>query len=356
LSKNQHKMYLAPLNVDRFFKKVFSDVNIAKHFLEDFLDTKIETIELLTNRHKITDDATAVEFDFRCKINGQYTIVDMQQWYKTDVVKRFYLYHSLNTALQVRDIPEKTVAVGTSQKRDTPDYHYIEPVITLIWMAHDSMGFKDDFVTYILTPEVLSEFVKDTPIWQVENFAGLIEKREQVLVVMNNQSRQLDFLGKNKLIYAFQKNITVNKKYEKYVKWFEFAEKTSKKDNVEADFTEFEKYGVFIEIMKRINKTELKSEDFQYIEDYEKFQKQFEQHEQTIRKVALEEGEQKGVEKGIGIGIEIGIEKGIEKGDFNRKLIIAEKALKRGMSIEEVAEFVELPKEVVKALVEKLKN
>jgi flagellar biosynthesis/type III secretory pathway protein FliH len=31
-------MYLAPLNYDRFFKKVFSDISIAKRFLEDFFD------------------------------------------------------------------------------------------------------------------------------------------------------------------------------------------------------------------------------------------------------------------------------------------------------------------------------
>ena len=62
-------MYLVPLNYDRYFKKVFSDLNIAKRFLEDFFEVSIETIELLTIHHKITDDAVAVEFDFRCKID-----------------------------------------------------------------------------------------------------------------------------------------------------------------------------------------------------------------------------------------------------------------------------------------------
>ncbi len=50
-------MYLAPLNYDRYFKKVFGDVKIAKRFLEDFFDVTIESIELLTNEHKITDAA-----------------------------------------------------------------------------------------------------------------------------------------------------------------------------------------------------------------------------------------------------------------------------------------------------------
>jgi len=30
-------MYLAPLNYDRFFRKIFKDDAIAKAFLEDFL-------------------------------------------------------------------------------------------------------------------------------------------------------------------------------------------------------------------------------------------------------------------------------------------------------------------------------
>ena len=38
-------MYLALLNYDGFFKKVFSDLGIVKCFLEDFLDIKIESIE-----------------------------------------------------------------------------------------------------------------------------------------------------------------------------------------------------------------------------------------------------------------------------------------------------------------------
>ena len=63
-------MYLAPLNYDRFFKKVFSHTHIAKAFLEDFLDVRITEITLLENAKYLTDDAARVEVDFRCKING----------------------------------------------------------------------------------------------------------------------------------------------------------------------------------------------------------------------------------------------------------------------------------------------
>ncbi|MGE5340586.1 MAG: hypothetical protein ACM3SY_03810, partial [Candidatus Omnitrophota bacterium] len=84
-------MFLAPLNYDRYFKKCFSDPDIAKKFLEDFLEETIEEFEMLNGQHRITDDATLVEFDYRCKIKGAYVIIDMQQWYKRDIGQRFYL-------------------------------------------------------------------------------------------------------------------------------------------------------------------------------------------------------------------------------------------------------------------------
>ena len=92
-------MYLAPLNYNRFFERVFRETQIAKHFLEDFLNVEITSIEQLPRKHQITDDAALVEFDYRCKINDEFVIFDMQQWYKGDVVKRFYLYFCNNTSL-----------------------------------------------------------------------------------------------------------------------------------------------------------------------------------------------------------------------------------------------------------------
>ena len=59
-TKYYYIMYLAPLNYDRFFRKVFKDSLIAKRFLEDFLDVEIETIEKLDEKHRVTDDAAVV--------------------------------------------------------------------------------------------------------------------------------------------------------------------------------------------------------------------------------------------------------------------------------------------------------
>ncbi len=74
-------MYLAPLNYDRYFKKVFSDDKICQRFLEDFLNVTITSLEKLPEKQRVTDDARLVEFDYRCQIDNAYVIIDMQQWY-----------------------------------------------------------------------------------------------------------------------------------------------------------------------------------------------------------------------------------------------------------------------------------
>ena len=295
-------MYLAPLNYDRYFRKVFSDLGIAKRFLEDFFDTDIESIESLSLKHKVTDAAAGVEFDFRCKMGGQTVIIDMQQWWKRDIVKRFYLYHTLNTALQLETLPEKSIDLSDNKRKDIKDYDQIVPVITLIWMADDMMDYKEDFVSFTMTPEIVSDFIRDKTLWHDRNVIDLLEKREQLLSVLNNKTRQLDFLQKNKLIYAFQKNIVRNKKFKKYFRWFELAELSRDKDNTQEDFDKYMDDPALAEVIRRISKEFLRTEDYEYIEDYEKFTIQVKRFEKVIR------------EEGIDIGIDIGIEKGIELG------------------------------------------
>ena len=97
-------MYVASLNIDLFFKKVFSDPELARSFLQDFLGVIITELVILGIEHKLSDDAVIVKFDYRCKINGQYVIIEMQQKYKKDVIKRFYLYHCLGTGLQLETL------------------------------------------------------------------------------------------------------------------------------------------------------------------------------------------------------------------------------------------------------------
>lgn len=302
-------MYLAPLNYDRYFKKVFSDTRIAKRFLEDFFDFTIDELEVLPTKHKITDNAAAVEFDFRCKIRDNYIIIDMQQWFKTDVVKRFYMYHSMNTVLQLESMPDKSIDLADNKKRDIKDYNNLIPVITLIWLADDNLNFSQDFVSYTMTSETVNEFIRNKNLWKKENILELIAEREQCLETINNRTKKLDFLQKNKLIYAFQPNIVKNKKYSKYLPWFELAEKTRNKLNEKGWFDEYLKDEIFTEIIKRISTESFAQSDWDYITNYEKFAEQVKRFEQAF----IDEG----IEKGIDIGKKEGINLGIEKTAIN---------------------------------------
>jgi hypothetical protein len=309
-------MYLAPLNYDRYFKKVFSDTKIAKRFLEDFFDFTIDELEVLPTKHKITDNATAVEFDFRCKIQDKHIIIDMQQWFKPDIVKRFYMYHSMNTVLQLEKMPDKSIPLEENKKKEIKDYDRLIPVITLIWLADDNLNFTEDFVSYTMTSETVNDFIRNKNLWKKDNILELITEREKCLATIDNKTKKLDFLQKNKLIYAFQPNIVKNKKYSKYLPWFELAEKTKNKLNEKGWFDEYLKDEIFTEIIKRINTESFDQSDWEYIDNYSKFEEQVKRFE----KVFIDEGYEKGMEKGMDIGLEKSAINCIIKG-FNNETI-----------------------------------
>ena len=240
--------------------------------MEDFFDVEIAELELLPTKHKITDDATAVEFDFRCKIGDNFVIIDMQQWFKTDIVKRFYMYHSMNTVLLLEKMPDKSIDLEENRKREIKDYDKLIPVITLIWLADDDLNFKDDFVSYIMTGEIVNDFIK-------------------------------------------------NKKYSKYLKWFELAEKTRNRLNEKGWFDEYLKDEIFVEIIKRINTESFEQVEWEYINDYEEFREKGKRFEQVI----FEEGKELGIEQGIEIGI------------YRKTIDTATKGIELGLSNEVVS-------------------
>jgi len=293
-------MYLAPLNYDRFFKKVFSDPDIAQKFLEDFLDTEIESLTILKEKHKITDDATFVEFDFRCKIKGAYIIIDMQQWYKSDVAQRFYLYHALNTGLQLETLPKRKILLDASAKqiKKVKDYRLLEPVYTIIWMVDDTLKFNEDYVSFKMTPEIVVDFVQNEKLWNKKNIQILMQERANILKVLSNKAKDIDFFSKNRLVFLFQKNIVKNNKIDKYVRWFEFAEKTKNLENTKTDFEKFQGDPLFDEVIRRLNKSILTDADIEYIkqekESWEEVKRYDMEHYEEGKKEGLKEGEIKG--------------------------------------------------------------
>ena len=344
-------MYLAPLNFDRFFKKVFSDSAIAKGFLEDFLDIRITDIQRLKEGHRVTDDAAVVEFDYRCRINdGRHFIIDMQQWYKTDVIERFYVYHALNTALQLEHLPLKnlwrtttelkesnattasegptipadpnTPKTGTGDKPETDredtenfviekdrkikktarDYKQIDPVFTIIWMVDDCLGFEDDYVSSAMSPKVVVDFVQNKELWIDPDLLEIIAEREKILKTLNNKSKGFDFLSKNELVFAFQPNIVKNASLsgskKKYTKWFEFAKKTRDKENKASDFDKFRGSYVFDEMIRRLIVQNLPQEDVDYIATEDENEIRFKRFEDGIREEGRVEGRDEGRKEG----------------------------------------------------------
>ncbi len=276
-------MYLAPLNYDRYFKKVFQETEIAKRFLEDFFDITIESIELLTHKHKITDDAVAVEFDFRCKVKGHHIIIDMQQWFKPDIVNRFYVYHALNSALQLEEMPNKNIFINEEVTKETKDYINLQPVITLIWMVDDTLNFTEDFVAYNMSPEIVTDFITNEKLWLEKDIQKLISERETAIKQLKNDTKNLSFLQKNRLVWAFQRNIVKNEKYSKYKPWFDLAEKTRNKMNTKTDFLQFEQDKIFAKIIRRICKDVLTEDDVKYIENHDKFWDGVKRYEDGIK-------------------------------------------------------------------------
>ncbi len=302
-------MYLAPLNYDRFFKKVFSNLDIARRFLEDFLDIKIEKLEFLPNKYSVTNDAQTVEFDFHCKTKSEQFIIEMQQWYKHDIVQHFYVYHALGVAFQLEDIKEKLIPLSDGNIKKIKDYSELLPTITIIWMVQATYYFTDDYIVYILTPEYIKTFLKDSEEWIKGNYQLILEKRKNMSNLIINAKDDIDFLKKNKLIYAFQKNIVKNGKLSKYYNWFEFAQKTLNKVSDRFEYDKYRKDKIFCEMIRRLETSLAEDDSMEYIKNYEEYQEGVErynrgvvrehqeEHEKELLKVRTREEEAKAREK-----------------------------------------------------------
>ena len=363
-------MFLAPFNYNRFFERIFEDLNIARQFIEALLDVKIEYIALLARKNKMTDDGAYVEFDFRCKIYGKYVIIDMQQFYKQDVVKRFYVYFCNSTSLQLERIPELSVRLSDRKTYKTKNYHHIEPTITIIWMVSDALGFEDDIVGFSLLPEMMDDFIQNEALWAAEDFPILLEKRKELVKKANNKTKGIDFLRKNRLIYAFQSNIAKNKngKMNKYYRWFEFAEKTRNPDNVEADFTSFKNEPVFMELMEKLRTDTMSHDDFQYIEDYAEYERGVAVYNEKMRDEGREEGREEGKVKGREEGWVQATEhyqtilqqaeaekKRLEQESITKQLALLRKLLERGVPFDDIEDILEIDEPTLAFLVEEIK-
>ncbi len=336
-------MYLAPINYDRFFERVFRDIKVAKQFLEDFLNVEIEFIEYLPRKNKITDDAAFVEFDFRCKINGKFVIIDMQQWYKQDVIKRFFMYFCNNTTLQLENIPPMSLPAPGGKEYKTKNYSFLQPSITVVWMAHDTLGFEDDIVSFSMFPEMLNDFLRNDKIWATKNIGELLKLRAELLKKLDNNKKGIDFLTENRLIYAFQPNIIKNRALmNKYFRWFDFAERTRNEDNTKEDFEVFTNIPIFADIMEKLIVSKLEQDDFQYITDYPAYERRLAVYNDKIYQEAWGEAMLK--YEPIVLMLKHDQQKAEAEKQKAEQIIIStiKKCLKRGDLVEDIADLLTL--------------
>ncbi len=261
--------YLAPLTYDRFFKKVFSKLKIAKAFLEDFLDIEIQEIEKLENVNNLTKESQKVKFDFRCKVDNKHIIIEMQQWEKQDIVQRFLTYLAVNIALQLENMPEKHIRRGDTTI-EIKDYRRLEPTITLVWLVDDDFKIDKNFLSYSIYPDSIADFIRDTELWNSNEIEELKNQREELLKLLNKKHRSLDFLQKNKLVFMLHPNIIKNKKNTKYRRWFDFAEKTRDFNNKNTDFVSYQKDPIFNEIINVLITKLLDKKQFNYLKEQKK--------------------------------------------------------------------------------------
>ncbi|OQX97543.1 MAG: hypothetical protein B6I24_08505 [Bacteroidetes bacterium 4572_128] len=100
-----------------------------------------------------------------------------------------------------------------------------------------------------------------------ENLKKIIKKHEILKKLIRNKHRELDFLQENKMIYVFQKQVIKNKNKEKYFKWFDFADKSKKKNNKISDFPNY-KDKIFKKLMHILSSKFAPEEDLNEIKNY----------------------------------------------------------------------------------------
>lgn len=207
-------------------------------------------------------------------------------------------------------------------------------------MADDNLKFTEDYIAFACLPEQTADFIKNDTLWDEKDLEKILKEREKALILLNNDSKDLDFLPQNRLIYAFQKNIVKNKKFSKYFKWFDLAEKTRNKNNTKLDFELYEKDKILMAVMQRIQKNALKLNDLRYIKNADSL---------------FEGGIGVGIAQGIEKGIEQGIEKGIEIGESKKSKEIVIIAYLEGFNNPIIAKLTKLPVNEVERIIEEYK-
>jgi hypothetical protein len=230
--------------------------------------------------------------------------------------------------------------------------------------THIAKKFLEDFLDVEIEEIellVLNAFIKNDVLWKSMDTVELLAHREKILEVLNNDTKNLNFLSKNRLIFALQPNIVKNHKdgkseiLERFVPWFNFAEKTRNKNNKAEDFESFKNEPIIMEVIDLLKTTNISEDDIQYITDYDDYEKGV----AVFKEMILEEGRVNWIraeKEKIQVEQEkIQVEQ--EKKQIEKALLNSiEKCLKRGDSLVEIADFFDVDVETMKTYIKMIPN
>jgi len=238
--------------------------------------------------------------------------------------------------MQLESLPQKRLVLDRNTRRGRPikDYRALEPVLTLIWLADDTLRFDVPYAAYTMLPELVLEFLQNERLWHQPEIRELLAERQRVLALAAKRTKRLSFLAQNRLIFIFQRNIIKHAPDTRYARWFKFAEKSKNKANAAADFAEFQGDTVFEEIMRRLSHSVWTAEDVEYIEH---------EHKMWAETARLEHGYYED-------GREDGFYEGHAAGRDSEKHAIAEKLLKLGLELAHIAQATGLTLSEIAAL------
>ena len=281
---------------------------------------------------RVTDSSRIVIFDYHCVFDDDTNLlIDMQQWYKSDLVKRFYMYHSVQSALQLETISEAVPIPNSIDQIDqirnyiiddeekasdekelkiegkikSYNYNEVIPSVTIVWLVHETLGFEETpYINYVLQNEEIDSFImnskEDLSKMSKEEIIAKLQKFRNVSL---NKTKGLDFLKQNKLCFFFQKNIVKlglkNSNLNKDLfKWFEFAERSADDNNKEEDFVELAKEKHFGTIIERLKCNSLNPMEREYLIKESDFIKAQQVYANSLRFEGRVEGKAEGIVEG----------------------------------------------------------
>lgn len=157
-----------------------------------------------------------------------------------------------------------------------------------------------------------------------------------------------------------QPNIFKNKKMTKYLKWFEFAQKTKNPNNTAADFEKYSNDPILVKVMEKLKTNALSTDDFQYITDYQAHAIGVKNYNDMIAKEASDKTAsfyKSIVERAEQKSLRMEQEKQrLVQAYLTQQLRLVDKFLKRGDSLESIESLMEIDRATLNAYIEQLKT